>query len=121
MNPFSLSARHNLGQALYASGQFENALKNFYRACRSSVILCITELKKLLQYNNFNNIYRYRIKRSVLTEEWIGRCEETIKLFFESVNLDLFLVSEMLGTDLFKTCIFKQMIIKADDKLIDNQ
>ena len=35
MNPFSLSARHNLGQALYASGQFENALKNFYRACRS--------------------------------------------------------------------------------------
>ena len=41
-------------------------------------------------------------------------------MFFESVNLDLFLVSEMLGTDLFKTCIFKQMIIKADDKLIDN-
>ena len=49
MNPFSLSARHNLGQALYASGQFENALKNFYRACRypSNIYL----LKKLLQFN----------------------------------------------------------------------
>ena len=38
-----------------------------------------------------------RIKRSAFTEEWIGRCEETIKLFFEAVNLDLSLVTEMLG------------------------
>ena len=39
----------------------------------------------------------FRIKRSAFTEEWIGRCEETIKLFFEAVNLDLSLVTEMLG------------------------
>lgn len=38
-----------------------------------------------------------RIRRSAVTEEWICRCGETIKLFFESVNLDLSLVSEMLG------------------------
>ena len=33
-NSWSKEARHNLGKALYASGQFEAALLHFYRASR---------------------------------------------------------------------------------------
>ena len=46
---------------------------------------------------NVTSFLYSRIKRSASTEEWIGRCEETIKLFFEAVNLDLSVVTEMLG------------------------
>ena len=33
-NSLSMEARHNLGKALYSSGQFETALLHFYRASR---------------------------------------------------------------------------------------
>ena len=34
MNFSSISARQNLGEALYSSGEFESALLHFYRAAR---------------------------------------------------------------------------------------
>ena len=60
-----------LAQALYAAGQFECALVEFHRAHR------------LRQSNHF--------------EEWINRCEETIKAFLLVATVDMPTVGDLLN------------------------
>ena len=66
-------AKETLGKALYSAGQFENALAEFHKA--------------------------YRIRSTPTYEEWIGRCEDTIKAFLTKTNIDFMIVEKLLDNE----------------------
>ena len=70
LQPSSMLAKETLGKALYSAGQFENALVEFHKV--------------------------YRERPSTLYEEWIARCEETIKAFLLGTKIDSMTVQKML-------------------------
>ena len=69
-NANSLAAKEALGKALYSNGQFEMALVEFHRA--------------------------NRIRPNEVFDEWIGRCEETIRVFLTNTKLDCNVVEKLL-------------------------
>ena len=73
LEPSSVVAKETLGRALYSAGQFENALVEFHKA--------------------------YRARPFTVYEEWIGRCEETIKAFFAATKLDIVTVGGLLDDE----------------------
>ena len=58
----SIAAKEALGKALYSDGKFELALVEFHRA--------------------------NRMRPNEVFDEWIGRCEETIRAFLTNKKLD---------------------------------
>ena len=58
-----MGAKEALGTALYSSGYFERALVEFHRVSR--------------------------LRQSTLYEDWITRCEETIKAFLAAANVEI--------------------------------
>ena len=70
IEPISVVAKEILGKALYSAGQFENALVEFHKADR--------------------------IRPNTFYEEWILRCEETIKAFLTKTVIDCEILGKLL-------------------------
>ena len=66
----SIAAKEALGKALYSDGKFELALVEFHRA--------------------------NRMRPNEVFDEWIGRCEETIRAFLTNTKLDCDVVEQLL-------------------------
>ena len=77
--PDSVPAKETLGKALYSAGQFEMALVEFHKA--------------------------HRMRPISLYEEWIGRCEETIKAFLTATKIDYDIVERLLEDEELKNLI----------------
>ena len=58
----TVPAKEALGTALYSSGYFEKALIQFHKS--------------------------NRLRQSSCYDEWIGRCEETIRAYLTAANID---------------------------------
>ena len=58
----TVPAKEALGTALYSSGYFEKALIQFHKS--------------------------HRLRQSSCFDEWIGRCEETIRAYLTAANID---------------------------------
>ena len=97
------------GQALYSSGMFESALLHFYRATR--------QVKHSIRFRLLViDLFTPRLRKSPIFEEWIERCEESIRNFFSSVKFDLTTVSTVLGF----VQIFSMKIDKFSRKISPN-
>ena len=88
LNKESFLAREALGKALYSAGCFEHALVQFYKANRSVLLFVINKCK------NF-----FRIRQSSTYEEWITRCEETIKSYLAATKIEGMVVQKLLETN----------------------
>ena len=74
--------------AMYSAGRFENALVEFHKAKRMRPI--------------------------TLYEEWIGRCEETIKAFLTATKIDCEIVEKLLKDDKSKNWL-EILTVSQDD------
>ena len=88
LNKESFLAREALVKALYSAGCFEHALVQFYKANRSVLLFVINKCK------NF-----FRIRQSSTYEEWITRCEETIKSYLAATKIEGMVVQKLLETN----------------------
>ena len=70
--PESVAAKDTLGKALYSAGQFEKALAEFHKA--------------------------HRMRPISVYEEWIARCEETIKSFLTATKIDFDIIKTDIDT-----------------------
>ena len=91
----SVVAKETLGKALYSAGQFEKALVEFHKA--------------------------YRMRPNTMYEEWIGRCEETIRHFLTAIKIDRDIVEQLLEDESSKNwrdvLTVQPAIIKQDFKI----
>ena len=88
-----------MGKALYSAGQFEKALAEFHKA--------------------------YRMRPNNMFEEWIGRCEETIKAFLTATKIDCEIVEKLLADEESKNWIdiltANPCAMKPDNEIINKK
>ena len=84
----SLAAREALGMTLYADGLFEKALVEFHKVFR--------QVSNYFEYIR-DFVITSRIRQTKSFEEWITRCEETIKSFLSTTSIDSNTVRKMIN------------------------